>query len=193
MLQQDKKMDHILDTALPVFVRYGFRKASMSDIAAAAGISRAALYLCFNSKEDLFRAGSARAHARAMAEVKTALAGDGPLLSRIETALIAFQRGLIEPFADSADPADLFATNMALAADITIETRKVLLSALTSSLAAAAASGELALTTVNARPDELAVLILAAMDGIKHNQGIGPELENGTRLLMRVLSVALGQ
>jgi DNA-binding transcriptional regulator YbjK len=58
MSDRDVKSDHILDAALPVFVRYGFRKASMSDIARAAGISRASLYLSFNSKEELFRAGS---------------------------------------------------------------------------------------------------------------------------------------
>jgi AcrR family transcriptional regulator len=193
MLQMDRKSDHILDAALPVFVRYGFRKASMSDIARAAGISRAALYLCFSSKEELFRTGSARAHTRAMADVSKALAGEGTVFSRIELALLVFQRGLIAPFAESADPADLFATNMALAADITLDTRNAFLSALTSSLAAAAEAGELRLGSVDAGPGELAGLILAAMDGIKHDQGIGEELENGTRLLMRLLRAAVGQ
>jgi AcrR family transcriptional regulator len=191
MLQRDQKSDRILDAALPVFIRFGFRKSSMSDIARAAGISRAALYLCFNSKEELFRAGSARAHARAMDDVRRALAADGYVLARIESALIVFQRGLIQPFAESADPADLFATNMALAADITRDTRELFLAALTSNLSAAADCGELALDAANVRPYELAVLILATMDGIKHNQGIGPELENGPRLLMRLLGTAL--
>jgi AcrR family transcriptional regulator len=192
MLQMNQKPDHILDAALPVFVRYGFRKASMSDIARAAGISRAALYLCFSSKEDLFRAGSVRAHVRAMADVKKALAADGSVFSRIETALLAFQRGLIAPFAESADPADLFATNMELAADITLDTRNAFLAALTSSLAASAEAGELSLEEADVRPDELAKLILAAMDGIKHNQGIGAGLEDGTRLLMRLMKAATG-
>src|SRR4051812_18866700 len=43
MNQNDQKSEGILDAALPVFVRHGFRKTSMADIARAAGISRAAL------------------------------------------------------------------------------------------------------------------------------------------------------
>ena len=191
MLQIDNKSDHILDAALPVFVRFGFRKSSMSDIARAAGISRAALYLCFSSKEDLFRAGSARAHAKALAEVKKALTGDGDVFARIEMALLAFQRSLIAPFAEREDPADLFAANMELAADITLETRNAVLIALTSSLATAAAAGELALGNADVQPRELAEMIIATMDGIKHNQGIGSELEQGTRLFMRLLKAAV--
>ena len=35
MSDPDAKSDHILDAALPVFVRHGFRKTSMADIARA--------------------------------------------------------------------------------------------------------------------------------------------------------------
>lgn len=38
-----------------VFSRYGYRKASMDEVARAAGLSRQGLYLHFPSKESLFR------------------------------------------------------------------------------------------------------------------------------------------
>ena len=38
-----------------VFARYGFRKASMDEVARAAGVSRQGLYLQFANKEELFR------------------------------------------------------------------------------------------------------------------------------------------
>lgn len=44
----------ILDAATPLFLRFGFKKASMDDVARAAGISRQALYSHFASKEVLF-------------------------------------------------------------------------------------------------------------------------------------------
>jgi AcrR family transcriptional regulator len=47
----------ILDAAMEVFSRYGFKKTSMDDLARAAGLSRQGLYLYFPTKEALFKAG----------------------------------------------------------------------------------------------------------------------------------------
>src|SRR2546421_1098446 len=60
--------ERILAAALPVFGRYGFRKASMDEIARAADISRQGLYLQFANKEALFRAAVRQ-------ELDTALGG----------------------------------------------------------------------------------------------------------------------
>ncbi len=46
----------ILDAAAEVIVRYGYDKTSMSDIAEAAGVTRAIVYLHFPGKENLFEA-----------------------------------------------------------------------------------------------------------------------------------------
>jgi len=191
MMQNDQKAAQILDAALPVFVRYGFRKTSMADIARATGISRASLYLSFNSKEELFRAGSARAHAQTLEQVERALAGQDSVFSRIETAMVAFQRGLLAPFVGSADAAELFDANMTLAKDVTLDARAKLLNLLSQALAQAVAKREISLGAVETRPAELASLILAAMNGIKETQGAGPDFETGTKLFMRVLRAAL--
>jgi AcrR family transcriptional regulator len=45
----------LLEAAVGVFARYGFRKASMDEVARAAGVSRQGLYLQFADKEALFR------------------------------------------------------------------------------------------------------------------------------------------
>ncbi len=46
----------IVEAATGVFLRYGFSRTTMGDIASAAGISRPALYLVFPSKDDVFAA-----------------------------------------------------------------------------------------------------------------------------------------
>ena len=46
----------MLETALTVFTRHGFRKTSIEDIAKAAGISRQGIYFHFKNKDELFRA-----------------------------------------------------------------------------------------------------------------------------------------
>ena len=52
--QKDEKREAVFAVAGDVFARYGFRRTAMNDIAQAAGISRAALYLMVENKEDLF-------------------------------------------------------------------------------------------------------------------------------------------
>ncbi len=50
----DEKAERILVAAQAVFLRYGFKRTTMGDIAEAAGISRPALYLVFPLKEKIF-------------------------------------------------------------------------------------------------------------------------------------------
>src|ERR1700730_15251079 len=51
----DARQLAVLDAAVAVFARYGFRKASMEEVARAANVSRQGLYLQFANKEELFR------------------------------------------------------------------------------------------------------------------------------------------
>ena len=55
-MTSDAAKTKLLEAALSVFLRYGFRKTSMDEVARAAHISRQGLYLHFSSKEELFRA-----------------------------------------------------------------------------------------------------------------------------------------
>lgn len=54
------RTDVILEAALAVFSRYGFKRASMADIAAEAQLSRPLLYLSFQNKADVFVAAARR-------------------------------------------------------------------------------------------------------------------------------------
>jgi AcrR family transcriptional regulator len=54
--EDSQRRSALLRSALSVFARYGYRKASMDEIARAAGVSLPGLYLQFADKEDLFRA-----------------------------------------------------------------------------------------------------------------------------------------
>lgn len=50
------KRDRVLDAAWRVFVRHGYARATMDEIAAAAGVSKRTVYDHFTSKERLFGA-----------------------------------------------------------------------------------------------------------------------------------------
>ena len=59
--------DRILSAAESIFARFGFRRASMSQIAGEAGLTRQALYHHYSSKEALFRAVVEQLHELAYA------------------------------------------------------------------------------------------------------------------------------
>ncbi len=76
--------------AIAVFARYGFRKASMDDVAAAFGLSRQGLYKRFGSKESVFRWVIDQALAAAHLGAMTALADKG--VPREERLVRAFDQ-----------------------------------------------------------------------------------------------------
>lgn len=52
------RKESILEAAIHVFSHFGYKKASMDDVAEAAGISKQGLYLHFSGKEELFLAAN---------------------------------------------------------------------------------------------------------------------------------------
>ena len=78
----NEREERILAAALQVFARYGFRKASMDDIARSADISRQGLYLRFASKDALFRAAVRHELDTALGEVSRCLDEEGVGLER---------------------------------------------------------------------------------------------------------------
>ena len=80
----------ILEAALAVFVQLGYRKATMADVAEAAGISRQAVYLQFQSKQELLLAAVEHELDRALTAVREALAAPGHISDRTTDALDAW-------------------------------------------------------------------------------------------------------
>ena len=79
----------ILERAAELFVRYGFRKTSMEDVARAADLSRQGLYLHYANKEALFTAALGRLIERALTVCRDALDDPGTALSeRLLTAFV---------------------------------------------------------------------------------------------------------
>jgi AcrR family transcriptional regulator len=76
------RQERVLAAALEVFGRYGFRKASMDEIARSADISRQGLYLYFANKDALFRAAVRQELDTALGEVSRGLNQKGVGLER---------------------------------------------------------------------------------------------------------------
>ncbi len=112
-----RKEEKVLSAAESCFVRYGFRKTTMGDIAVAAQISRPALYLIYSSKEDVFRGVVGRLFATMLAELG---GGIGTRGEPVEQLQFAFEVWCVRPFEivqNAPDAADLLENSRQLSAD----------------------------------------------------------------------------
>ncbi|CUT12722.1 Transcriptional regulator TetR family [Bradyrhizobium sp.] len=71
--QSHDRRSRILEGARAAFLRFGFQRASMADIAAGAGVSRTALYHYFPGKEEVLVAVVDELHARSLSEATKVL------------------------------------------------------------------------------------------------------------------------
>jgi AcrR family transcriptional regulator len=114
--------DRILDAAMLVFRRHGFRRSSIEQAAEAAGLTRQALYHHFKSKEALFRAVIERVHESALAAEIAAVgaqekAGLG-LADILVAGLAARLKQFIASFGGSPHVEELFSEHLLQARDL---------------------------------------------------------------------------
>jgi TetR/AcrR family acrAB operon transcriptional repressor len=98
-----KPRDRILDAAMAVFRRHGFRRSSIEQAAEAAGLSRQALYHHFKSKEALFRAVIERLHESALAAEIAAANVEEKAGSSLAAILVAAVTARLTQFIASLD------------------------------------------------------------------------------------------
>jgi AcrR family transcriptional regulator len=88
-IEKDKQKT-IARAAFEVFAEHGFRKTSMQLIAEKAGMSRPALYLHFQSKEDVFRFLSNSYLTKVAADIDAVLVASGPPVEVLQSVFDAF-------------------------------------------------------------------------------------------------------
>lgn len=116
IIMESKNVEKIVVEAKKVFLRYGFKRTTMADLAEAAQMSRPALYLVFPSKEEVFIAVAERFIAEMLEEVRQGI----PRLKTAPQRLkFAFEVWYVRPFElikASPDACDLFESKEALMA-----------------------------------------------------------------------------
>ena len=92
-----------LQTAFGLFLRFGYRKTSMDEIAHAVGLSRQGLYLWFPSKQALFSEMVDHMMTRSAHAIEAALQAPGAsAVERIVDAFDAYMGGVMIPDRDPA-------------------------------------------------------------------------------------------
>lgn len=163
----DEKRDAVLEAAADVFSRYGFRRTSMNDVAEAAGISRPALYLMFDNKEDMFRQLVSYRQAQAIDAAADVLSGDGPAADRVKRAVLAYERVFYEPVAGSPHGAEFMDLNQGVASEDLARGRERLVGHLADCLDDALARGEIRFPDSAMSPSDFAHLLMFSITGMK--------------------------
>jgi AcrR family transcriptional regulator len=158
MVVRQSKEDLVLDSATDVFTRYGFARTTMGDIAAKAGISRAALYLLFPDKEAAFSRVIERMDERSLTEIVAALPALPTLEAKLLHACVAWGVHGVELSAVHPDAADLFDLRFAAVRQAYANFE---------ALVAELISGAPGVSRLEAAPAELARVLVYGMRGLR--------------------------
>src|SRR5260221_4693902 len=138
---ESDRRGRVLDAALGVFARYGFRKTSMDEVARVADISRQGLYFLFQNKEELFRAALTKMMADGLAAVDRELPRDAPIDERLIGAMKAWH-GRSAGTGENTE--ELFARSLDLLGDLMVRYGDTVLGRLTAAIAASPMAAQLA-------------------------------------------------
>lgn len=85
--RSEARRERILEAALDVFTRRGYREAAMDDIAVASETSKGGLYFHFPNKQTIFIALVDRMAALLLTRAESAIAAEPDVVRRIDVAL----------------------------------------------------------------------------------------------------------
>ena len=91
----DMKKSKVLLAARGLFLRYGYKRVSMNDIAEAAGVSRPALYLLFKNKDEIFIGVFGQWVDETLAGIEQAITGAATAQAKLA---LAFELWAVRPF-----------------------------------------------------------------------------------------------
>ena len=176
--------DAILDAAFHAFAGYGYRRVTMEDIAAGAGLSRTALYQHFRNKEDIFRSLSARYLETCLTDMERALQGTGPAAEVLQAAFAAKDGKFMDVVLGTAHGRELLDAGFSLAAEVagTAEARMADLLAGWITRQGAGGLGDPAL---------MGTTVMAALKGLKTSARTLDDYRAGQAMLARMVARAV--
>ncbi len=149
---------NIIDAAQEVFLRYGFARTTMADIAKATGLSRPTLYASFPDKAEIFRAVLESMVADKLAELRAGLATHEGFAAQLAWLSESWTIDGYDLVAANPDAKDLFDMSFAVVRESYAIFEGVLTGLIAEALADPARAGE---------AQALARMAVAAMKGFK--------------------------
>jgi AcrR family transcriptional regulator len=181
----------ILDAALRVFGQYGYRRTSMDDVAAEAGIGKGTIYLSFASKEEVFRALSQSLSQRMLAGAEAARRRPGSTADKLAAMNAAWFGTYAETIRRSPHAAELLDAKHRLSADLVSDAASRYKRLVQDVLTDAAAAGELDLEPAGLTADTAAELLIASARGLRSSATSPTAYRRYLNALVRVMVAGL--
>ncbi|WP_018268611.1 TetR/AcrR family transcriptional regulator [Methylosinus sp. LW4] len=172
----------IIDAATGIFLRYGFKKTTMEDIARTVGISRQALYLYFPTKEAVFKAMVSRTLEAMRTEATAALTRDD---RDIEERLLGAFAAMHGKAIGAAYLGELMAAMIELVGPVFDEVEKAVVSEVADALDAAGIAARWNEAGVSAR--DLAANLSATSGGLKRSVTTPAEYLDRMRIAVKIV------
>ena len=163
----DTKADNILLAAFDTFRTYGFRRTTMEDIARAAGMSRAALYIHFKNKEDIQRGMTKAYYEQVAARVQVALAQSGTVQELLSQAFAEHAGETFKILVDSPHGNELLDLQNSVSLDLTRAGQARVSGVYAEWLMREQKRGRVDLAQFNQSPSEVAEVMCLALYGLK--------------------------
>lgn len=183
------KPPHLIEAARQAFLRYGLRRTSMEDIAQAAGMSRAAIYLHFKNKKDVFRAVVADYYRQARNRLQAELDPAGDVAETLARAMHAKDAGVIDQILASPHGDELMGAGIDLAQDISQAGYTQICADLTAYFQAVAARQGLA---AGIDPADLADFLLHAHMSLKGPDDTADRRRDRAKVLVQAVAALAG-
>ena len=139
----------------------------MNDIAQAAGISRPALYLMVENKEDLFSEVVTFRFNKGIDKAISTLSESGSIAERIAASILAFEKIFYEPVVESSHGAELMDMSSSIAADLMKKGQNRLEGVFSQALEEAISTGEVGFSNMPMKPLAFIHLLIASIGGLK--------------------------
>ncbi|WP_041779143.1 TetR/AcrR family transcriptional regulator [Beijerinckia indica] len=162
------KADQIIAATRSLFVRYGYRRTSVDDIAREAGVAKATLYLHFSGKEEMFREMIRRFQLLQEERCAAAEAIETSVENKIVALIDAVYGTTIEWFENTAHIEELKSVALHEISVPVDEPVQAFRRRLTRMIKAAEERGELRLSAVGSSAQDVAQVLLFAAYGAKH-------------------------
>jgi len=161
------RQEAILAAALDAFQRHGYRRCSMEDIARLAGMSRAALYLYYRNKDDIFVSLVRRAYDDSAAALEAVLREERLPEEALRAGFKAKTAGVVEALAESPHGPELLERGRVIGQAVMEEGEARIVAIFSDWLVREAAAGRITLAPFGGAPEAVAHTILAALNGVK--------------------------
>ena len=175
----------ILEAAAGVFLRYGFKKTSMDDLARAAGLSRQGLYLSFTTKEALFKEALSHLIATIRAASRAAIAREDLDVEERLLGAFACAHGQTIGQAGAEHMSELLATAVLLVGEMVNEVEQALAADVARVLRSSGVAARWKDAGISAK--DLTEHLCATSYGVKHRVATAAEYCDRMRTALQIV------